>query len=206
MELVIVTAGILIALSLEGLREWSQHRSLLHEARENLANEMRNNRNDVQMVLKSVDATMPRLIRAIELAGAPAAQGRGEELAALFAADASARSVLADFTISWLNTASYTTAEISGALALMEYDEIRKYSEIYDAQALFSRTQDAAMRDAMVAYTVGAGLLANPSANQIDDIERRLRESIGGLLTLRIMANTLNGRYAKALGDASAAQ
>jgi hypothetical protein len=40
-HLAIVTIGILIALSLEGLVEWRHHRELVQEARANIADEIR---------------------------------------------------------------------------------------------------------------------------------------------------------------------
>lgn len=43
----IVTIGILIALSLEGLLEWHHHRELVEEARANIASEIRDNRKDL---------------------------------------------------------------------------------------------------------------------------------------------------------------
>jgi hypothetical protein len=39
-ELLIVTSGVLIALSVDSLREWNQHRTLVHEARTMIAQEM----------------------------------------------------------------------------------------------------------------------------------------------------------------------
>ena len=43
-ELLTITIGILIALSLDGLLEWQHHRGLAREARSNILIEMRDNR------------------------------------------------------------------------------------------------------------------------------------------------------------------
>src|SRR5437660_11533422 len=42
-ELLTITVGILIALSLEGLLEWKHHRELAREARANILSELREN-------------------------------------------------------------------------------------------------------------------------------------------------------------------
>ncbi len=46
-ELVTITAGILIALALEGLVNWRHHRTLAREARANIVNELRENQRDL---------------------------------------------------------------------------------------------------------------------------------------------------------------
>ena len=63
----IVTVGILIALSFEGALEWSHHRELVREARQNLQNEVRNNQKDIQIILKSLETTTPKFLHAIDV-------------------------------------------------------------------------------------------------------------------------------------------
>lgn len=46
-ELVTITAGILIALALEGLVNWRHHRTLAREARANVLSEVRENQRDL---------------------------------------------------------------------------------------------------------------------------------------------------------------
>jgi hypothetical protein len=57
MHLLIVTTGILIALSLEGLLEWRHHRELAQEARTNILNEIRDNEKGLADFLKAAPAT-----------------------------------------------------------------------------------------------------------------------------------------------------
>jgi hypothetical protein len=199
-HLSIVTVGILIALSLEGALEWSHHRALVREARENLRSEIRNNQKDIQIILKSLDATMPRFLRAIEVVADLSAPDHVNQAASLFQAGGP-DSLLADYRIAWLNTASRMTAEVSGAFALMDYGEIRKYAEIYDAQAIFTRTQDRAMNDAMAAVTFNQDTLQKRSAGEIDDARRQLRQALGGFMAMKSMAATLDDRYSAALRE-----
>src|SRR4030095_6821190 len=146
----IVTVGIVIALSFEGVLEWSHHRALVREARENLQNEIRNNQKDIRLVLNSLEVVKNRFIRAVELTGGAATPEKQKEMEALFN-PSSANALTNGLTLATLNTASYTTAQVSGAFALMDYSEIRKYAEIYEPQALYSQAQDMADKDAMAA-------------------------------------------------------
>jgi hypothetical protein len=116
----IVTIGIVIALSFEGVLEWFHNRALVAEARENLRNEIVNNQKDVQLVLKSLDTANPRFIRAIDLLGTPSVLDHPSKTASLF--NPEGKDALAfGFTLAWLNTASDSTAQVSGAsVALME--------------------------------------------------------------------------------------
>jgi hypothetical protein len=43
--------------------------------------------------------------------------------------------------------ASRTTAEVTGAFALMVYDEVKRYAGRYDHQNFFVKTQDQAKQD-----------------------------------------------------------
>src|SRR5687768_4339292 len=158
----IVTIGIVIALSFEGVLEWFHNRALVAEARETLRNEIVNNQKDVQLVLKSLDTAKPRFIRAIDLLGPPSALDHPAETASLF--NPEGKDALAcGFTRAWLNTASYSTAQVSGAFALMEDGEVRRFAEIYDPQALFQRAQDVASNEVWAAVMLGTGMLAKPT-------------------------------------------
>src|SRR6516225_7037399 len=55
LHLGIVTIGILIALSLEGLVEWNHHRHLVREARENIRIEIEDNQKELTGHLKQVE-------------------------------------------------------------------------------------------------------------------------------------------------------
>ncbi len=201
-QLGLITVGILIALSLEGALERSHNRALVTEARHNLQSEIRNNQADVQVILKGLDATLPRFLRAIEVVGNLSAPENAKEAAELFQLSGE-RSLLSSYAAGSLNTASRTTAEISGAFAFMDYDEIRKYAEIYDAQALFSRAQDGALRDAMAAVMFGLGALTKAAPSEVEDTKRQLRLALAGLITMRATANALNQRYSQALKGTS---
>src|SRR4029078_8288482 len=53
-HLAIITIGVLIALSLEGCTEWVHHRSLVREARANIASELRDNKAEIDRLLSNM--------------------------------------------------------------------------------------------------------------------------------------------------------
>lgn len=139
----IVTAGILIALSFEGVRESWRHRELVKETREHLRNEMRADRDSLHSVLKTQDRTVAVYSHAIDVLGDPASLARrpGEAEEILGAGASGLRSGPA---LAWLNTASYSEAQFTGALALMDHGEANRYSDVCDLQAIYVQAQEAA--------------------------------------------------------------
>src|SRR5438046_217126 len=83
-HLSIVTAGILIALSLEGALEWQHHRALVREARANIAVEIQDNRKELQKTLDRFDRMYKHLEAAAEQTDAMATAWDPGAAAALF--------------------------------------------------------------------------------------------------------------------------
>ena len=67
-ELLIVTAGVLIALSVDGLREWNQYRMLVREARATIAREIVENKREVDISLSEVENRRTNIRNAVTLA------------------------------------------------------------------------------------------------------------------------------------------
>jgi hypothetical protein len=201
-HLCIVTIGILIALSFEGVLEWAHHRELVREARQNLQNEILNNQKDIQIVLKSLESVKPRLVHAIDVVSDLSSPEKLKAAGSIFDQSGGPNTLLYGYTTASLNTASRATAEASGAFGFMDYGEIRKYAEIYEPQGIFSRAQDSTFKDAMVAATFGPSILAKAGPAEIEDVKRQLRLVLGGLIQAQIMATALNERYSKALQSA----
>ena len=55
-----VVLGILIALALDGIVTWAHHRVLVREARDNIATELRNNKETIQKALPEIQASRSR--------------------------------------------------------------------------------------------------------------------------------------------------
>src|SRR3954465_1270837 len=79
-HLAIITAGVLIALALEGLVSWVDHRLLVHEAVANLTAELRDNKNELDGLFASLDQDRQRFEHADEIAKIFLAHGPIENL------------------------------------------------------------------------------------------------------------------------------
>src|SRR4051812_40775150 len=54
-HLAIITAGVLIAVALEGIVSWADHRLLVREAKANLTEEIRGNRKELEHLFGEID-------------------------------------------------------------------------------------------------------------------------------------------------------
>lgn len=137
-QLLTVTVGILIALSLEGLLEWRHHRELAHEARTNIVSELRDNQRELAGSLAEVDKNLA-----------------GHKNALQFIRDmlGSGKSDLHEFrltaNLAQLNDASWRTAQSVGALSFLPYREVKDYATVYDLQSNYLRLQTETL-DAVV--------------------------------------------------------
>ena len=198
-HLAIVTAGILIALSLEGSLTWSEHRTLVRETRQRLHEELDNNQKSIRNVLKSLGPTKTRFGHALDLTSDLSASGNLKEAQTLFSQGTS--NVAAGVSFAFFNTASYSTAQLTGALALMKYAEVARYADVYDLQTLYARMQDDAEKDLVAAAMFGRSVLGKPTTTEIEDIKRQLRLSLSGILIVENIATKLDELYSKALKD-----
>jgi len=200
-QLSIVTVGILIALSFEGMLTWWHHRELLRETRVKLQAEIRGDQESIQTVLKGMANAKTRFDRALKSAGHLSSPDQAAQTAALFGMGK--ENLLYGVTYAWLNTATFTTAQSSGALALMSYDEAIRYADAYDLQAVYVRMQDSAERDAFSAALLGGALLESPSPAEVEEARRQLRVAIAGLAIMENIATKLNELYSRALAGSS---
>jgi hypothetical protein len=122
-----VVLGILIALSLESLVQWFEHRAVAREIRASLASEIRDNRN--------------RLSTGLQLA--PSAEKRLQDVVQRIHGT---RAGTANFDLSFgllpLSSANWTSAQSSGALQYLEESELQRYTRAYTVQQSFLSLQD----------------------------------------------------------------
>jgi hypothetical protein len=129
-HLAIITAGVLIALTLEGIVSWVDHRMLVREAVANLTAELRNNKKELDGLFAGLDKVSNQLEHLDEIANqlAKGPIGHGEASLSLFGVE--------------LKNAAVTTGQITGAFGYMDYDQVRRYADVYDFQAGFMRMQE----------------------------------------------------------------
>jgi hypothetical protein len=118
-HLAIVTAGLFIALMLESVVEWIHHKTLVREARQNIAVEIRHNRKAVKKDLAFLAANLSRVdanIRTLRQLH------KGREFHG---------SLINKMDYDELDVAAWRTARDTGALGYMPYNEVQLYSGLY---------------------------------------------------------------------------
>jgi hypothetical protein len=183
-----ITAGILIALSFEGVREWRHERSLVHEARETIAREISSN-------LKEVDG---------ENAGIAARQANIQNLIdmvdrVLAKKPSGMTQINVGASLADLNAAGWQTAERMGALAHMQYDEVQRYSKLYGVQQLYADQQRRTFEHAIAALTVVPGAPEDAPPSALEAFRLRLQELRADLLVEEQIGKRLSEEYRKTL-------
>jgi hypothetical protein len=187
-ELLIVTAGVLIALSVDSLREWNQYRMLVSEARATSGREIADNQREVDIALSDVETRKTNIRTALTLAN---------DLLATKKSDI--QEFRLGFALAELSAAGWHSAERT-ALGHMEYSEVQKYSRLYAFQELYVAQQ----RQAVQRLAAAIALLSdtNPHEAQPDDL-RAFRQHLlvlGGELDVEgQLAKKLSELYAEAL-------
>lgn len=186
LQLMTITIGILIALSLEGTLEWSHHRTLVSEAKENLRQEILDNKREIDKVL----------------AGIPGLR-KNEEAAIQFIADLQAHRAKGrhelnySYYFSVLSGTSWGTAQAAGAVAQMEYRDVQKYASIYDKQRKFDALQDR-LNETVVA-AVPSDDVDNSSPRELRDWKLRVQTSLRYVSMVEGLARGLRDEYDGAL-------
>jgi hypothetical protein len=125
-----ITAGVLIALLINGLVEWNADRALVAEARATIAREIADNKKDLEATLAGIEGDLDKFDSAIKFATEMLATKKTTVNQLNFHIN------LAD-----LSSTSWRTAERTGALGHMDYDEVQRYSKLYDLQDLLVEQQ-----------------------------------------------------------------
>lgn len=118
-----ITLGLFIALSLEGFIETIHQRHLLHHARENLREEIQENKKlliEDRRFLESNRNTMLRNLATLRQLKANPSQPHDP--------------ILFPWQWSSPSAAAWNTARDTGALALMPYNDVQNYSTLYSQQ------------------------------------------------------------------------
>ncbi len=185
-QLMTITVGILIALSLEGALEWSHHRALVSEAKENLRQEILDNKREIDKVLAGVPSLRKNEEAAIQFIGdlkAHRAKGRHE--------------LNYTYYFSVLSGTNWGTAQAAGAVAHMEYRDVQRYASIYDKQRKFDALQDR-LNETVVA-AMPSDDVDNSSPRELRDWKQRVQTSLAYLSTVEGLARSLRDEYDGAL-------
>jgi hypothetical protein len=141
-QLVIVTAGVLIALLLQGLVDWQRGEALVREAQATIRQELEDNRPEVEGEIADLPKRKADLDNSLKFA---------EEL--LATGNTKIESIDLGLSFAELSTASWQSAERTGALALMRYHDVQTLSRIYDLQGVYVAEQRRALERVANALT-----------------------------------------------------
>lgn len=134
-----ITVGLLIATQIESCVEWRHHGHLAEEARESLRAEIQSNLNDLRRAVpglkqwrEQIDADLVEMKRIQENPDNVKNQ----------------HTILAiGFNAITLSDTAWRTAQSTGALAYMPYEEAERYASIYQAQAALMALEDKPLED-----------------------------------------------------------
>jgi hypothetical protein len=182
-QLVTITAGVLIALSLESLVEWNHYRILVGDARDTIALELADNRKEVESNLANIESRRRDL---------DVAQRMADEL--LKTRQTQINTMNLSLGIAQLSSASWQTAERTGALAHMAYDEVRRDAGIYAVQDLYVAQQRRSLDGIAAALAFIAG--GDPTMAAPRDVEG-FRQQILALRADLLVEEQLGRQLAK---------
>jgi hypothetical protein len=183
-----ITAGILIALSFEGMREWRHERSLVREARETIAREMKTNLKEVDGENSTVAARQAKVSGLLDLVDRAMARKPSD-----------VHQIDIRANIAELSAAGWQTAERMGALAHMDYDEVQRYSKLYSAQQLFADQQRKTLEHAIGAMTTMNTDPFTASPRDLEAFRVHLQQLRADLLVEEQLGKHLSEEYRKTL-------
>lgn len=189
-QLTIITAGVLIALLLEGAVAWLDHRKLVREATNNLRNEIADNVREVEGLFVSIVKQRRNLEHADELAQMLLEQKKVEN-----------ETLDLVFNSAELKDASRTTAEVTGAFGHMEYAEVERFAAVYGLQTAFNRAQERT-NESFVTTLAGASLLSSPEKpdpGQVRQWKSQIALTLAALYVEEQLGQQLVKRYTQAL-------
>jgi hypothetical protein len=139
-HLTTITIGLLIALSLEGCVEWRHHRHLVHEAEASLQLEIAANARELQSALNNVRDEQKVLRDDVVILRKIIANPKVPNQ----------ESPKINFNIPAFDDVSWKTAQSTGALSYMPYEQAHEYSDIYDQQNEVYAAEHQGARDAIL--------------------------------------------------------
>ena len=189
LQLLTISVGILIALALEGSLEWSHHRRLVHEAAANLTAEIHENQAEINKSIQGLRTSEQQLKQMVALVH-QLQQNRATPV----------NNVTFNWTLNELHAISWSTANATGAIAYMDYAEVKRYTRVYDLQQQFMTAQNRAFDSIMAVY--GLSTLLQRDMRKVSDSELAQAERVLGLAlananTVESLENVLNEEYAK---------
>ena len=183
-HLAIITAGVLIALALEGVVAWADHRLLVREAKANLTSEIQANKKELDGSFASLEKLQKQLEQA-------------DDIAQLAAKGTMPKEISFNSNAAELKNAAVTTGQITGAFGYMAYGEVRRYADVYDLQAQYMRLQEREGEKFQAVFGFARRFADStlPSAAALEEWRREISSLSASLFVREQMARQLSQRY-----------
>lgn len=190
-ELLTITAGILIALSLEGLLQWNHHRELAQEARTTIVRELGENRRELAKEEQALGGMQQDIRNIIAFVHQLELHPR-----------VPVGSIHYGFTLTELHSTAWGTARATGAVSYMPYQEVERYTQVYDLQHEFEELQQRAFGSSLDMQALSTLLdrkAGTISQVELSDAERRLGTLLANVTAMQQIAKPLEDRYQEIL-------
>ena len=188
LQLLTITAGVLIALLLEGLVGWNNDRVLVNEARATIRREITDNKKSLDRHVEALGKRFDDLENTLKWVTERMQTGKSD------------LKVSVGFSASPLGTAAWETATRTGAIAHMDYSEVQGYAGLYSNQAVFTAQQMRTLERVTSAISL-AGRVDEVTSKELEILHQDLLHLGGQLYMEREMALGLSSAYERVLEE-----
>ena len=98
-----------------------------------------------------------------------------------------------------LTETSWNTAQTTGALAYMDYHDVKRFAGVYDTQQLLIKIQDELSRAATAAFGVFTDSPDKQSTEDLKEAKRLVEHSLAELTIWEQVGSQLDKEYAAVL-------
>jgi hypothetical protein len=181
-----VTAGVLIALLIDGLVQSNSDRELVASAHAAIAREVADNLKEIAGLPQSIASSNGDIDKCLKLANDLLLKGKTD-----------ISSLTLNFNLATLNESSWLTADRTGALAHMSYDDVKQYAELYRMQELFDTQQRKAIDLVGESIALISGTFDPTTANRDDltQFREQLMRLRANLVVTEDLGETLSKAY-----------
>jgi hypothetical protein len=190
-QLATIIAGILIALWVDSLVEARRERALVRDAHAAIGREIAENLRELSGVLPSLEEHERALRTGVRFTDDLRKRGKTD-----------IRSLNFGFVLPTLSRASWQSAERTGALGYMAFEDVKAYAEIYDLQDLVVADQRLQfVKLSEVTARLFSGEKEDPAlmrGAQLDTFRSRLLDALGAAAIHKTFAVQLEKAYKRA--------
>ncbi len=188
LHLLTITIGLGIALSLEGCVEWRHHRHLVHEAEASLQGEIKTNAGNIAGALDDVRKEQATLKGDVEILQRIIANPKVKNY----------EEFTVGLRVRTFEDVSWKTAQSTGALGYMPYEQAHEYANLYSQQDEIYVAEQQAVRDTVVAVAPIINLkngAANPGAEESARIKEHFEVLQAQMMYLQSKIEGLDGAF-----------